>query len=161
MAASWSCSSPLSSAGRPSGRAGGFNENNRISWDGELLVDMARAGCRFAMVDEYWSVFSIYPGSITFSAKHSRLFQTNHARMFQAITRRDYDRTSRVLFRLARVEKWLRNPRVPVDRMIDKFLGAPDCHFHSKNHEDSPYHPFGESRRRRPDRGHPAARKDS
>jgi len=110
-------------------KAGGFNENNRISWDGELLVDMARAGCRFAMVDEYWSVFSIYPGSLTSSAKHSRLFQTNHARMFQTITRRDYDQTSKVLFHLARVEKWLRNPRVPVDRMIDKFLGAPGLSF--------------------------------
>jgi glycosyltransferase involved in cell wall biosynthesis len=110
-------------------RAGGFNENNRISWDGELLVDMARAGCRFALVDKYWSVFSIYPGSISFSAKRNQLFQTNHARLFQAITRRDYARASRVLFSLARMEKWLRNPRVPLYRMIDLFLGAPELSF--------------------------------
>ena len=110
-------------------KAGRFNENNRICWDGELLVDMARAGCRFALVDDYWSVFSIYPGSLTSTAKHNRLFHTNHARLFQAITRRDYDRTSKLLFGLARVEKWLRNPRVPVDRLIDKFLGAPRLSF--------------------------------
>jgi len=110
-------------------KAGGFNEDNRISWDGELLVDMARAGCRFSLVDEYWSVFSIYPGSITSSAKRSRLFHANHARLFQAITRREYGRTSRVLFSLARIEKWLRNPRVPLYRAIDWLLGASEWSF--------------------------------
>jgi hypothetical protein len=74
-------------------------------------------------------VFSIYPGSISFSAKRNQLFQTNHARLFQAITRRDYARASRVLFSLARMEKWLRNPRVPLYRMIDLFLGAPELSF--------------------------------
>ena len=105
--------------------AGGFNEANRITWDGELLVDMAMKGCRFAMVDDYWSIFAIYPGSITFTVKRNQLFKTNHARMFQIITGKSYDRTSSLLFSLARVEKWLRNPRIPMYRVIDKLTGGP------------------------------------
>jgi glycosyltransferase involved in cell wall biosynthesis len=106
-------------------KAGGFNENNRTSWDGELLVDLAQKGSRFAMVDDYWSLFAIYPGSITASLKHNQQYQADHARMFQAITGRAYDRTNKVLISLARVEKWLRNPLVPLYRMIDKSSGGP------------------------------------
>jgi glycosyltransferase involved in cell wall biosynthesis len=106
-------------------RAGGFNENNRTSWDGELLVDMALSGSRFDMVDEYWSLFAIYPGSITASAKYNQQYQADHARMFQAITGREYDRTNKVLFSLARIEKWLRNPLVPLYRVVDKSIGGP------------------------------------
>jgi glycosyltransferase involved in cell wall biosynthesis len=103
---------------------GGFNQNNRTSWDGELLVEFARRGCRLALVEDYWSLFAIYPGSITSAAKHNRRFRADHARMFRAITGRDYDQTGRARFLLARVEKWLRNPRVPMQRMADKFFGA-------------------------------------
>jgi glycosyltransferase involved in cell wall biosynthesis len=114
---------------RPFEAVGGFNENNRITWDAELLVDFARIGSRFATVDEYWSVFAIYPGSITFSVKRNQLFQSNHARMFRAITGREYERTNKVLFSLARVEKWLRNPMIPIHRVADKLLGAPRLSF--------------------------------
>jgi glycosyltransferase involved in cell wall biosynthesis len=106
-------------------KAGGFNENNRIAWDGELLVDLARIGSRFALIDEYWSVFAFYPGSISSSVNRNQLYKSNQARVFRTITRRDFDRTSSVLFSLARLEKWFRNPRIPIYRIIDKFLGAP------------------------------------
>jgi len=49
--------------------AGGFNAANRITWDGELLVDMALAGCRFATVNKILGEFRIYPNSITGSNK--------------------------------------------------------------------------------------------
>ncbi len=110
-------------------KAGGFNENNRISWDGELLVDLARTGSQFALIDEYWSVFAIYPGSISSSVKRNQLFKSNQARLFQCITRREYDRTSKVLFSMARVEKWLRNPRIPFYRIVDKFFSGPRLSF--------------------------------
>jgi len=105
-------------------RAGGFNESNRSSWDGELLVDIARCGGKFAMVDDYWSLFAIYPGSITAGVKHNQRFRDDHARMFRTITGRDYDRAGKLRFLLARIEKWLRDPRVPIHRMEDKFFGA-------------------------------------
>ena len=110
-------------------KAGGFNESNRISWDGELLVDLARTGSQFALIDEYWSAFALYPGSISSSVKRNQLYKSNQARLFQAITQREFDQTSKILFSLARIEKWLRNPRIPIYRVIDKFFGAPGLSF--------------------------------
>jgi glycosyltransferase involved in cell wall biosynthesis len=45
--------------------AGGFNPENRIWWDGELLLDMCLAGSRFTVVDEFWSIFTIHETSIS------------------------------------------------------------------------------------------------
>jgi glycosyltransferase involved in cell wall biosynthesis len=110
-------------------KAGGFNEGNRITWDGELLVDMALSGSQFALIDEYWSIFAVYPGSITFTVKRNQLYKANHARIFRNITGREYDRTNRLRFCLARLEKWVRNPQVPFDRIMDKLFGAPRLSF--------------------------------
>jgi glycosyltransferase involved in cell wall biosynthesis len=109
--------------------AGGFNANNRSSWDGELLVDMARNGSKFSMVDDYWSLFAIYQGSITASVKTNQQFMNDHARMFRVITGLEFDQVSKARFYLARVEKWLRNPLVPIHRIIDKSFGGPRLSF--------------------------------
>jgi glycosyltransferase involved in cell wall biosynthesis len=101
-------------------KTGGFNENNRSSWDGELLVQFAQQNCRFSMVDDYWSLFAIYPGSISASIRHNQQYHQDHARLFRAIIGRDYVPADRLRFLLARVEKWVRNPWVPIRRLIDK-----------------------------------------
>jgi glycosyltransferase involved in cell wall biosynthesis len=46
-------------------KVGGFNIQNRIFWDGELLVDMTLAGARFAQVRKVLGDFRIYPQSMT------------------------------------------------------------------------------------------------
>jgi glycosyltransferase involved in cell wall biosynthesis len=46
-------------------KVGGFNVANRICWDGELLVDMALAGARFATTNRVLGDFRIYPDSMT------------------------------------------------------------------------------------------------
>lgn len=46
-------------------RVGGFRIENRISWDWELFLDMALAGGKFAVANEFWSAFRIHPQSIT------------------------------------------------------------------------------------------------
>ena len=99
---------------------GGFNEANRTSWDAELLMDMAMKGRRFAMVDDYWSLYAIYPGSITASVKYNQQYQADRARMFRTITGRDEAQTNKALFTLARIEKWIRNPQMVMHRIIDK-----------------------------------------
>ena len=43
----------------------GFNSSNRISWDGELWLDMAKKGFRFKKFPGYISGFRIYNTSIT------------------------------------------------------------------------------------------------
>lgn len=46
-------------------RAGGFNVGNRIAWDGELLVDMALAGCRFTRTHKTLGDFRYYAESLS------------------------------------------------------------------------------------------------
>jgi glycosyltransferase involved in cell wall biosynthesis len=104
---------------------GGFNENNRTSWDAELLADMALRGSRLAMVEDYWSLYAIYSGSITSSLKKNQQYHADRARLFEVITGREYARTNKLLFRLARVEKWFRNPMMLLHRVIDKSIGGP------------------------------------
>ena len=41
-------------------KAGGFNVNNRTAWDGELVVDMALAGCRFGYLNQCLGDFRVY-----------------------------------------------------------------------------------------------------
>ncbi len=50
-------------------QVGGFNIDNKISWDGELWFDMALSGARFKRVDGYWSCFRMHSESITVSGK--------------------------------------------------------------------------------------------
>ncbi len=46
--------------GRAFRKAGGFNVNNRTAWDGELVVDMALAGCRFGYLSQCLGDFRVY-----------------------------------------------------------------------------------------------------
>lgn len=50
-------------------RTGGFNLASRTAWDGELVVDMALAGCRFAYTNKLLGDFRIYGDSITGSGR--------------------------------------------------------------------------------------------
>lgn len=47
----------------------GFNVANRTCWDAELLVDMAKAGARFANVPESLGAFRLYGDTITGSGR--------------------------------------------------------------------------------------------
>jgi hypothetical protein len=66
-------------------RAGGFNAANRICWDGELLVDMALTGARFATTGRVLGDFRIYPESITGSNRHYDQLVAEHARIGRKI----------------------------------------------------------------------------
>lgn len=51
---------------------GGFNETNRVAWDGELLADMALADARFARVRKVLGDFRVYRGTISGSGSSYR-----------------------------------------------------------------------------------------
>ncbi len=68
--------------------AGGFNAGNRICWDGELLVDLALAGARFATVRRTLGDFRIYGTSITGSGKFTAKLRAEHARIGEKIAAR-------------------------------------------------------------------------
>lgn len=65
-------------------KAGGFNVENRATWDGELLVDMALRGCRFSTVNKVLAAFRIYPASIT----GSKRFYEKQAMEYEAMRKK-------------------------------------------------------------------------
>lgn len=50
-------------------KAGGFNPENRSSWDGELIVDLFLTGASFAEIDEVLGGYRLHSESITATAK--------------------------------------------------------------------------------------------
>ena len=61
---------------------GGFNVENRVSWDIELLVDLGLAGARFLRVNEHWALFRVYSKSISGSGRLAIETRENGARLF-------------------------------------------------------------------------------
>jgi glycosyltransferase involved in cell wall biosynthesis len=53
-------------------KIGGFNIHNKTCWDGELMVDMAIAGCHFATTDKILGYFRVYETSISGSIAGSK-----------------------------------------------------------------------------------------
>jgi glycosyltransferase involved in cell wall biosynthesis len=81
----------------------GFNPENKTSWDGELLLDMALRNMQFVHVPGYWSIFRIHDESITGSQHLAAQSRLNHDRMFRVVTGRS---------------------KTKLDRFAAKFVGA-------------------------------------
>ncbi len=104
-------------------RVGGFNSANRISWDSELVVDMALAGARFGYTSHALGDFRIYGDSITGSGRMAGLAQQELLRVREKILRSGVppmaaweERISRAVYRYNPVRHWrgnlLRPPRI-------------------------------------------------
>lgn len=75
-------------------KTGGFNVHSKTAWDGELVVDMALAGCRFAYTNKLLGDFRIYGDSITGSGRFAEALQTDRAYMREKILRAGVPRAS-------------------------------------------------------------------
>lgn len=98
-------------------RSGGFNAANRCAWDGELWVDMAMAGARFAVQEEFWSGYRITAESITGSGKLNNALQKYQDAIFEKIIGRPSGALDRWLSRYYRLERLLANPRFLIERL--------------------------------------------
>lgn len=79
-------------------KSGGFNQANRICWDGELLVDMALAGAKVTNTSEFLGGFRVYSGSITGSGEHqSQIYLNTTSRIAEKIMGRPLTKTDRIL----------------------------------------------------------------
>ncbi len=103
-------------------RTNGFNILNRTCWDGELWVDLALGGARFAVVHDFWSGYRVHGASITGAMVRDG---------YRDIYEEDIDRIRRRLNapeipprkrRRMRIGWWLRDPAVLVLRMGDGLL---------------------------------------
>jgi glycosyltransferase involved in cell wall biosynthesis len=61
--------------------AGGFNVLNRVCWDGELLVDMALHGMKFARTNRTLADFRLYGANITGSRGYLEKLEKEHDRI--------------------------------------------------------------------------------
>jgi glycosyltransferase involved in cell wall biosynthesis len=104
----------------------GFNKNNRTSWDAELLIDMALAGNKFQLIDDYWSIFSIYEASISGSQRMKEISIKNRARLFQKIMGYPPNKLDKSRLIQARLEKWLLNPKGVMWRLYERIRGKAD-----------------------------------
>jgi glycosyltransferase involved in cell wall biosynthesis len=66
-------------------KAGGFNPKNRVSWDGELMVDMVIAGAKVKRVNDYLSCFRVYSTSISGSGDYLVMARVEHLRIAEKI----------------------------------------------------------------------------
>jgi glycosyltransferase involved in cell wall biosynthesis len=62
-----------------------FNVDNRISWDGELIVDLAINGACIHRTEKVLADFRIYPDSITGSGKFRSLAKMQHKKIARKI----------------------------------------------------------------------------
>lgn len=99
-------------------RAGGFNPDNRSSWDGELLLDMYEAGARIGVLDAFLSTYRLHGDSITNvggeRADALRFLDKRFARLMGR-PRRRYDYPIGLLCRA-----WarLRSPRMFLEQLL-------------------------------------------
>ena len=66
-----------------------FNVKNKVSWDGELVIELALAGANVHQTQKVLADFRIYPNSITGSGRLSNLAQKEHKRITAKILGRN------------------------------------------------------------------------
>ena len=66
-------------------RIDGFNVRNRISWDGELMLDFAISGARIEVIDKFLSLYRVHGKSITGAGLHKDLRSDWHRHAFSKV----------------------------------------------------------------------------
>lgn len=95
-------------------RTEGFNVDNRLDWDAELLVDLQAAGASFSRINEFLSGYRVFPGTVT-SDRRGRVITEPRARELFKQRRgrpwRWYDHPRRwgyLMLKFLREPRWLR-----------------------------------------------------
>src|SRR5680860_1810767 len=91
----------------------GFNSKNTIAWDGELFLDMALSGVRFARISADLALFRLHDSSITGSGSHSMgdgRYRAYRERVFLKATGRKRGKIDSALDKVARLVKYSSDP---------------------------------------------------
>ena len=106
-------------------RAGGFNPANPVSWDAELIVDIATNGGRLRHVKRRWAAFAIYAETITGSRRLAERATLERKRLFRTTRGRDWRSTDDLVAAVVRVEKWLVSPGTTLRRLMGVLVKPP------------------------------------
>jgi glycosyltransferase involved in cell wall biosynthesis len=92
-------------------KVGGFNTDNKTCWDGELLLDMAIAGCHFMRIEHFISAFRLHSESISGSGSR----RAEYVRDRRRLEGKAFDHVGQSYTTIgacrARLRKWRLNPR--------------------------------------------------
>lgn len=66
-------------------QAGGFHSESKACWDGELFLEMARNGAKFAVVDQFWSAYRLHEQSVTGSKSSAALVNQTQATILSRV----------------------------------------------------------------------------
>ncbi len=98
--------------------AGGFRVENRVSWDGELFLDMALVGGRFAVADGFWSAYRIHAQSITGSKSNRFRIRQSLDKVFERVMGREPSSYDRLLAFGYRFLRHVLNPKDTWERIF-------------------------------------------
>lgn len=101
---------------------GGFNIENGTCWDGELFLDMAIAGARFATLGDDLAHFRLHEGGITGSGRMEKKYREDTARLFTKATGRKRNGFDAIQGIAARSIKGLIDPAYYFRRASSVFL---------------------------------------
>lgn len=86
-------------------QVGGFNKLNKTCWDGELFLDMALVGAKFATIGERLALFRLHGEGITGSGRLEQAYLKDVERLFYKVNGRQkkpYDNLNKALARIAK-----------------------------------------------------------
>lgn len=98
-------------------KVGGFNVENKSSWDSELFVEFALAGAKMKLINQFWSDYRVHGESITGSGILASIQAQYRRRMFEKIMGRSWCRLDNYISRLMRIKKHLANPKATIERI--------------------------------------------
>lgn len=102
-------------------KIGGFNIENKTSWDAELLIDLDRAGYDLVNGQGYWSLFRMQPNSITVSQRLAEESVRTHRRYFREEMGRDRQPGDQILRRVRQIGQRFATPAITFARLQDRF----------------------------------------
>jgi glycosyltransferase involved in cell wall biosynthesis len=99
-------------------RAGKFNSENTVDWDGELFFNMEKAGCKFGRSEEIWSEYRVHPESLSVLMNRRERSASAWDRRFRQLKNRDPDNWDKAMKLALRCWKHLANPRDTIQRVL-------------------------------------------
>lgn len=101
-------------------RTPGFNTTNFTSWDGELLVELALAGCRFHHERADWSAFRLHAGGISGSGRLEDRYRQDLSSLRARATGRGSGAVDTLLEAAFRGVKLVRSPGYAMRRAMTR-----------------------------------------
>ncbi len=109
-------------------KGSGFNLENKICWDTELLVDLALQGACFRQINEFIGAYRMYPGTVSsqvgWGASGAK-FDAENLRLFEKIMGRPRIKADNLKAFAYFIYKQIRQPLVSFHKIHFKLLGRP------------------------------------